>query len=398
MKLWVTPWTDSWLQVCAVSDPKFFLFDLNQEKRFTIREKPTLLVFGIIDCSGDQSSAYSVDLEYELLSTGFGDQLSLGEKLVPFKQFTYQALWGLGLLLWLIYLFLHWNKVVPLHWVLAVVIMLRLAICSVETSYWWIYHQEGIRMSFLMKIADCVFALSETGFFVLLYLLSKGWRIVRPGVPTDGVRTVFVGLAVVLAALLFFSGYNIEYYWLTLLVMYFFILPKVFTSLTEMMSTLEGQIRILSQFPNLATLAQDLRTKKVTLASIRSIIVSYFIAVLLINCLIKMLISWTYTWVVVAINDLVSYIMYASFCYFLRPRNGLFFLSVDDVTAYTALNLLNVTNEPTEEIDPWDLTKTMIIQWPGRRSKNFSIAYEEAYLKESFRKEKEGTDSEESNL
>ncbi len=128
----------------------------------------------------------------------------------------------------------------PIHWFILALIGVKLFICTFETAYWWAYHSSGERLEVFLICSDVLFALGEIGsirhfprlmfegFFLILFFISRGWRIVRSGVPTDELRSQVSVLGAILIALLFFSGYNLEYYWLTLLVLYFFIGPKVF--------------------------------------------------------------------------------------------------------------------------------------------------------------------------
>jgi hypothetical protein len=138
---------------------------------------------------------------------------------------------------------------VPIHSLLVVVSFLKLLVVITALSYWRICQQSGhcleqlkylqvFNTSYLITFSfyclqSFMFALSETAFFCSLLLIAKGWRITRARLPSSEIRTISVALILLLSTLLFFSFYNDGYYFLSLMIMYFFMLPKIFTSIAR---------------------------------------------------------------------------------------------------------------------------------------------------------------------
>ena len=140
--------------------------------------------------------------------------------------------------------------------------MLKLAVVVVALCYWHTFQATGKDIVQLKYLQSFIYALSETAFFCALLLISKGfpflplslpssplpislylysfplhlipgWRITRSNLPPSEIRTISVALVLLLSTLLFFSFYNDGYYFLSLMIMYFFMLPKIFTSITR---------------------------------------------------------------------------------------------------------------------------------------------------------------------
>ena len=66
---------------------------------------------------------------------------------------------------------------------------------------------------------------------LLAHVILLGWRITRWSLPAEDLRTMSVALILLLATLLFFSLYNDSYYFLSLMIMYFFMLPKILAAI-----------------------------------------------------------------------------------------------------------------------------------------------------------------------
>lgn len=103
-------------------------------------------------------------------------------------------------------------------------------------------------MSASQYIGLFCFAVSETAFFCALLLVAKGWRITRYRLPATEGRTISVALLLLLITLVFFSFYDHNgYYLLSLMIMYFFMLPKIMTSVGRNIRVLDAQILVVSR-------------------------------------------------------------------------------------------------------------------------------------------------------
>jgi len=113
------------------------------------------------------------------------------------------------------------------------------------------------------------------------------------------------------------------------------------------------------------------------MSHLRSFIIVFFVAILVVNCIVTMLTPWNYLWVVDASNDLISILLYAMFCFYLRPYEGMWLLSYEDLRIYSALTVIQGEHAP-----PWDLERTILIENP---TDVISIAYTEEYDKQENR-------------
>jgi cation transport ATPase len=123
--------------------------------------------------------------------------------------------------------------------------MLKLSVVTIALCYWEIMQSQGTGVIPLQYLQSLLFAISETALFCALLLVAKGWRITRTGLPASEIRTIAVALILLLSTLLFFSFYNEGYYFLSLMIMYFFMLPKIFTSITRNTRALQTQLLLM---------------------------------------------------------------------------------------------------------------------------------------------------------
>jgi hypothetical protein len=116
--------------------------------------------------------------------------------------------------------------------------------------------------------------------------------------PLSEVRSITVALLLLLSTLLFFSLYNESYYFFSILIMYIFMLPKIFSAVTKNLKRLGVQLafvtrlyderarlgqRLPPHMPRLSTLHAKLRLfkwLKVLLLFIYLLLTIYFIRVL----------------------------------------------------------------------------------------------------------------------
>jgi len=212
---------------------------------------------------------------------------------------------------------------VPLHTLLSVVALLKFLVVIVSLCYWRICEQTGICYDQLRYLQSFLFAVSETAFFCALLLIAKGWRITRVNLPSSEIRTISVALILLLSTLLFFSFYNDGYYFLSLMIMYFFMLPKIFTSITRNTRTLETQLLLISQ-ANMDVETQSLYHKIRLFKTLRTSVVIYLGSILLVNSM-RIIMVWYLDWFNYAMNEVVVLMMMALICFILLPYNRLLF-------------------------------------------------------------------------
>ncbi len=127
------------------------------------------------------------------------------------------------------------------HWLLEVVVISKLLVVLAGFAYWRVCATTGICYSQLDYLQCFLFAFSESLLFAVLLLIAKGWNVTRWELPVSEIRTICVALILLLATLLFFSLYNDSYYFLSLMIMYFFMLPKIFTAISRNLKKLSMQ-------------------------------------------------------------------------------------------------------------------------------------------------------------
>jgi len=258
---------------------------------------------------------------------------------------------------------------------LVFVAFLKLLVVISALSYWRTCEQGGLCLDQLKYIQSFLFAISETAFFCSLLLIAKGWRITRSRLPSSEIRTISVALILLLSTLLFFSFYNDGYYFLSLMIMYFFMLPKIFTSITRNSRALETQLVMVNR-SNLTEQEIDGVHKKIRLyRMLRSSVIMYLGSILVVNSL-RIVMVWYLDWFNYLLNEVVVFLMMYIICFILRPSNTALFstatmfdvgnlyplFNVDDFFSDTEFGIVPSTQEP-----PIDPSEYVVIEYPYRR-------------------------------
>jgi len=272
--------------------------------------------------------------------------------------------------------------------------LLKFFVLGMMCFYIWKYSTTGRRYDFLSSLQGFLLAVSEMAFFISLYLISKGWRILYSGIPTREMRSTMIAMVILLFSLIFFSIYNPDYYWLSLVLMYFLMLPKIFTSISQNIRLLETQITLFQQtqaIPIEPYLTLVVEKQKMYLR-LRNALLMYLLAILMINTLMKILLAWDYLWVSKLCEELVVLVMVIFVMFSIWPEKRIFFTSFEEMRPF--LNLVDflqrrgdlALEQMRHRQKPWDVTKTIAVQWPVRKKRrnavtrlDLSLAYEEKY-------------------
>lgn len=298
------------------------------------------------------------------------DQLPYGDKPLP-KIYQAIAIGWSGLLGVILYRFIRFGaRRNALHFAIIGIIVVKAAVALGSAGYWLLYAKQGRRVDALAFTRRIAFAVSETAFFASLLLISKGWRITRFHLRSTELKTLFLALALLLATLVFFSFYSDDYYFLSLMIMYFFMLPKIFSSITKNLRSLEAQIWMANnvQLPDvpLAAFHRKLRMFKI----LRGSILVYLASILLINSM-RIVIVWYWDWINVAISEVVALAVVAVIANVLRPGADGVFTDMTEIASLATLQTLiersnALENNTGPRIDPWDTNATLIIQYPSK--------------------------------
>jgi len=310
------------------------------------------------------------------------------------------------LISWCIELFRFPKNKSPLHYILLGVIILKELVVCLIAYYWWMFSSTGYRFTIISTLQSFLFAFSESAFFAVLYLTSKGWRILRSGMPASEVRSTFIALFVLVSTLLFFSFYNTEYYWLSLVLMYFFMLPKIFTSISQNIRIIDSHIATFLHRGGGGPQAMEggvqvyislLQVKRTMFVKIRTCLVVYLIAMLLVNSLVRILVAWDLLWISRLCDEAIVMIIVAYVAWNLRPALKVFFTSMEEMRPFLSIQVLLEGRQNEEDMeegvevsDPWDVSKTLVIQWPekmaGKKEREImrlplTLGHEESYFR-----------------
>eukprot|EP01112_Ceratiomyxa_fruticulosa_P012220 TRINITY_DN3376_c0_g1_i1.p1 TRINITY_DN3376_c0_g1~~TRINITY_DN3376_c0_g1_i1.p1 ORF type:complete len:578 (+),score=69.77 TRINITY_DN3376_c0_g1_i1:571-2304(+) len=274
----------------------------------------------LIQCTSPASTAATpaeVGVYAQLVNPG-GEQLSVGYIPLP-------KVYSVLVVAWIAVIFgwgFYWGKncahLVSLHWLLALVMVLKLVVDIVAFIYFRVEQTTGYTIASLKILQSVLFAISETLFFCALLLISKGCRITRPNFPPTEVRNLVASLVLLLCTLLFFSFYNEGYYFLSLMIMYFFMLPKIFTSITRNTRALQTQLlmsRLIRSDADVDPLVRKMKMFKV----LRTAVILYLGSILMVSSM-RIVMFWYIFWVYYCAAEVVSLIMVFVVVFLLKPN------------------------------------------------------------------------------
>eukprot|EP01114_Cavostelium_apophysatum_P015325 TRINITY_DN4147_c0_g1_i2.p1 TRINITY_DN4147_c0_g1~~TRINITY_DN4147_c0_g1_i2.p1 ORF type:complete len:471 (-),score=51.59 TRINITY_DN4147_c0_g1_i2:63-1475(-) len=323
-----------------------------------------------------------VQISFEFLNPN-GQQLSFGDIPLPKVYLTFALLWAIGLAGWAYFCRRYARNCIPLHKLLLIIVALKFLVVAAAFSYWQIYETTGESFAAIRYTQSFLFAGAETGFFCALLILAKGWRIIHSTIPTTEIRTIVVALVLLLATLLFFTFYNDGYYFLSLMIMYFFMLPKIFTSITRNTRALEGQLFLLSHAngANRHNDEQAIREKIKLFKYLRSSVIIYLACILLVNSM-RIVLIWYLEWLNYFLNELVSLIMTLLICFILLPRNAPLFARVTllDTSVLPFMGIQDIRFDEqqnglrSEEVGASDMSDIVVMEYPHRKKHSSSLA------------------------
>lgn len=205
---------------------------------------------------------------------------------------------------------------------------LKFSVVTVAFSYWKICSIQGNCLIALTYTESFLFSVSEACFFCTLLLIAKGWKITRNQLPPGEIRTILAAMVLLLATLIFFSFYNDGYYFISLMIMYFFMIPKIFTSIGRNCRILRTQLMFSPHRSN--TLNSLIVSKKIQLFKhLRTGIAIYLGAILVVNS-IRIVMVWYLDWVNYLLNEVVVLIMLNFISFLLSPQRKLIWTPIPE--------------------------------------------------------------------
>lgn len=275
-----------------------------------------------------------VRLEYELLNPG-GEQLSVGHQPLPHFYLAALALWVILFVCRAVDCGLalaespeRMRAIASLQVALLGVVVLKGGVALLGRLFWRSLQQSGYVNVWLELAGDFVYAASEAALLTVLTMVAIGWKITMPHMPSSEFRSVMVALALLLSTLLFFSLYNDGYYFLALMILYFFMLPKVFSTASRTGNILHTQALLLSRAvernePDSAGMRSAIETLMVTLKAVRGLraFAALYCVVVVGRGVAHMFLPYYLDYVNYMLNEGVSLVACCAVLLLLRPNN-----------------------------------------------------------------------------
>lgn len=324
----------------------------------------------LLNCG--ESIRNGVVVKYEAVNPG-GDQLPYGDGRLPLVYHALFASW-LAFFGYSVYSFLlARDRRNLVHVALVGVILLKTLVVFLSAWYWQLY-RSGRRVDALSYARKVTFASSEAAFFAAFLVVSKGWRITRMHMRSSELKTLLLALCGLLVALSFFSFYSNDYYFLSLMIMYFFLLPKIFSGITKNVRSLENQIWMAENVQLPRESLNAFQHKLQVFRFLRGSVIAYLGTILLINSL-RIVVLWYWDWINVLINEAVSFLIIAFVSVALKPGRGGVFTDLAEIAQLATLQTLidrsaAMANPDAPRIAPWNVRATLVLKYPSKFAAN----------------------------
>ena len=133
---------------------------------------------------------------------------------------------------------LYTHQYQRIHDLFLLVAISKTIVVYITWLYWQWYTEDGDRESTVRVVENLSYAVSECILFCALLLLAHGWCILAE-LNSNEVRALSSSLVALLSSLLFFSFYDII---TSLLVLYIFLLPNIFSNISQNIECLKFRI------------------------------------------------------------------------------------------------------------------------------------------------------------
>eukprot|EP01102_Stenamoeba_stenopodia_P011171 TRINITY_DN341_c0_g1_i2.p1 TRINITY_DN341_c0_g1~~TRINITY_DN341_c0_g1_i2.p1 ORF type:complete len:537 (+),score=113.89 TRINITY_DN341_c0_g1_i2:64-1674(+) len=307
----------------------------------------------LVSCSMFQTE---VSINYTMVNLN-GEQLSYGDIILPRFFSVVCGVWTLALVVCL-FCAIFYNPAPGsyLFKLFALLVTLKLLVNLSAAWYWSSCQSTGICINVFLLLQNVFFALSEAMFFSILLLISKGWKITREKLPSKEVRSIMVSISSLLAVLVFFSFYNETYPFLSLMILYFFMLPQIFRNVSQNVRLLHLQASLLRNPSSLSTtssshqddddddddvLVQQLQLlrgaiqKKLLVFRSIKISVLVYLGLILVVTMLKIVIVWYLDYTNYVVDEVIVICIFLSVLVGLKPH---------DSHVYTVITLPNLIN------------------------------------------------------
>ncbi|GAM17345.1 hypothetical protein SAMD00019534_005200, partial [Acytostelium subglobosum LB1] len=338
--------------------------------------------FILLKCNS--SNSVDMTLDYQFINPG-GHHLSRGSIQLVSLYLSTIILLSILLTFYILYCLLHRQHVNFIHHVIGFVVLLRLILVMLTYIYYNIADSEGYFNVPIKYMVNLFFSFAESVFFGALLLLSKGWKITRATISVGETRMIGVIMIMLISVLLFFSFYNDIYYFLSLMILYFFMMPKLFTNFTKNLRKLERHIT-LARLTGNARSSIICNTKKKAFIYLRSAVIVYLGGILLTNSM-RIIMVWFLYWTTFCVSEPMTILMLGFLCVTFRPfRSNTIFIgsnmdhiNIDDITRsiaeLTGSNELDpLTVSSLLDVNSFNANSCIIVQYPGDRAPSVGVS------------------------
>lgn len=277
------------------SIPDCITFLLDGSRQQVSVPNRALYRFVVVNCLRDTETSTAamvpvvVTTNYTIINAD-GSQLSVGSKRMPEIYAGLMILWSVIVVGWAALTTWQWRLRNSIHRALWVVMILKTAVCVVTFIYWRVFANTGVRVDGLNHARSMLFASSEAIMFAVFMLIAKGWLITRHTMPSREIRSSALSLILLLGSLLFLSFYSDEYYYMAMLIMYFLMLPRVFTAITRNSRLLQSELFVLEQIDDrrhrnaeISEMHRHVNDKYLLFSRLRRLVGAYLVALLVVN-------------------------------------------------------------------------------------------------------------------
>lgn len=255
------------------------------------------------------------------------------------------------------------------------IIFAKTIIVFLALIFWKVYQNHGRVFNPLMHTKSLATTLFEALFFCILLLFSKGWGVSRESLPPQEFRSVSMPLFLLLFTLIFFSVYNDGYYMIAMMIMYFLMMPKIYTSISENIRIL-GIHQWLAQNFQLGQIPLDAIVTKIRFFKrLRIFATSYVVVVLLSNC-VRIFVSWRLEWIAIIFQEFIALIMLAILAFMIRPQSSALFSTDQDIFIEEIEDLsesLAQISQLRSFHKTLDVNSMVVVKWPNKRGLSVAV-------------------------
>ncbi|PRP86407.1 hypothetical protein PROFUN_05326 [Planoprotostelium fungivorum] len=263
---------------------------------------------------------------------------------------------------------MQWTHI---HSAIFVMILLRVSSNLNATIYWMSLQKSNASLDVVSYASEVISCVSEAYFFGMLLVIARGWLIIRSVVKTPEIRVIAFASAILLGTSLFFTFYKTNYFFLELIVLYFFILPKLVASIARSRRLIALHIRVIestSFLPEITRNAHGMSLdhipamlKKYNMFGYFRLGIIAFFTLYLGSVGVHLFTPWYAAWIVYLFSEAIMLLMIVFLSFLLSPRQWIIF-----TPPYIVSNngVLPFKLEDDGDDDQTPLSDIMVIEYP----------------------------------